>query len=70
MKKEIYLKKQKNQKVKDFKKDLINFLKNNIYLKQQESNISIKSKNEDLFIECGTVDGEYERIEININFIA
>lgn len=59
-------------KLIDFENDLINFIKNHKYIKEQESDVVVNLENESdsILIEIDTINGDYESIEILINYIS
>jgi hypothetical protein len=56
--------------LKTFENDLINFIKNHKYTKEQEAELETHSTEDGTTITIHTVDGDYERIQITIEYTA
>ena len=56
--------------LKDFETDLQNFIKEHSYLKEQNALIEISEDIDSFSISIQTTDGDYERIEIKVNYIS
>lgn len=61
-----------NISLQQFEDDLINFIKSHPYLAEQETEpiISTSPKSDRIFIQIPTVDGDYELINITIQYIS
>lgn len=55
--------------LEQFEKDLIQFISEHQYTKEQEAEPIVKPGEDGTQIELHTVDGDYERIVITLNYI-